>query len=95
MLRQQLPGHSVELAFLELMQPTLLDAVASLVSRGELIIKIVPVFFGRGGHLKNDYPVLLKQLASIHPQVSIVSTEAVGQWDAVWQAIASEIVATL
>lgn len=49
----------VELAFLELMEPSLEQAISSLVSAGARAIAVVPVFFGQGGHLRNDFPVLL------------------------------------
>jgi sirohydrochlorin cobaltochelatase len=41
--------------------------------------------------LKNDFPVLMNELRTSHPTMAIEATEAVGQWDAVWQAIAVEI----
>ena len=90
-LMKSMPGVRVELAFLELMEPRLPDVVQTLVGEGVQAVSVVPIFFGRGGHLKNDFPVLMAQLREAHPAVSIDATEAVGQWDAVWQAIAAEI----
>lgn len=86
-----LPDVQVELAFLELMDPSLPEVVQSLAAGGVDSVKVVPIFFGRGGHLKNDFPVLMNELRTAHPRLAIEATEAVGQWDAVWQAIAVEI----
>jgi len=85
--REQHAGVPVELAFLEMMQPSLEEAVASLVSYGANQITIVPVFFGQGGHLRNDFPVLLDACREKFPQVSLSATPAVGEDLAVLRAI--------
>lgn len=81
------PNTKVELAFLELMQPRLEDAIASLVSAGATEVVVVPVFFGQGGHLRNDFPVLLTACQEKFPEVTLSATPAVGEDDAVLQAI--------
>lgn len=91
-LTGQLPHVQIELAFLELMAPSLPDTVDCMVQGGVQQIQVVPIFFGRGGHLKNDFPVIMAEMKARHPGLNIKATEAVGQWDAVWQAIATEIV---
>lgn len=85
--REQHPSIAVELAFLEMMQPSLEEAVASLVARGASEIKVVPVFFGQGGHLRNDFPVLLASCQEKFPQITLSATPAVGDDPAVLQAI--------
>lgn len=91
LLQAQLPHVKTELAFLELMQPSLPSCVESLVMQGIENIRIVPIFFGKGGHLQHDFPVLMAHMQSTYPQVNITATQAVGQWDAVWEAIAMQI----
>ena len=85
--RQQHPGAPVELAFLEMMQPSLEEAVAKLSTQGATQITIVPVFFGQGGHLRNDFPVLLDACRVKFPAVTLTATHAVGEDLAVLQAI--------
>ena len=85
--RAQYAGAPVELAFLEMMQPSLEEAVAVLVRKGAAQIIIVPVFFGQGGHLRNDFPVLLQACQEKFPNVSLSATLAVGEDLAVLQAI--------
>lgn len=92
MLVEQLPEVQVELAFLELMAPSLQDTVECMAQGGVQHIQVVPIFFGKGGHLKNDFPVIMAEMKAKHPGLNIEATSAVGQWDAVWQAIATEIV---
>ena len=85
--REQHSGTPVELAFLEMMQPSLEGAVATLSLAGATQISVVPVFFGQGGHLRNDFPVLLQDCQNKFPGVSLSATQAVGEDLAVLQAI--------
>ena len=85
--RAQQPDIQVALAFLELMQPSLAEAIASLVSSGASKIVVVPVFFGQGGHLRNDFPVLLDACKQQFPNIALSATPAVGEDEAVLQAI--------
>jgi len=85
--REQYTETPVELAFLEMMQPSLEDAVASLAKAGASSITVVPVFFGQGGHLRNDFPVLLDECRAKFPQIALSATPAVGEDLAVLQAI--------
>ncbi|MBT8526779.1 sirohydrochlorin chelatase [Polynucleobacter paneuropaeus] len=85
--RSQHPGIPVELAFLEMMQPSLEEAVAALAALGAKSITVVPVFFGQGGHLRNDFPALLKECQAQFTAVTLSATPAVGEDLAVLQAI--------
>jgi sirohydrochlorin cobaltochelatase len=83
----QHPNTPVELAFLEMMQPSLEEAVSALSAKGATQITVVPVFFGQGGHLRNDFPVLLEACQKQHPNITLSATPAVGEDLAVLQAI--------
>ncbi|MBU3616753.1 sirohydrochlorin chelatase [Polynucleobacter sp. JS-Polo-80-F4] len=85
--RAQHADIPVELAFLEMMQPSLEEAVASLAGGGATQITVVPVFFGQGGHLRNDFPVLLEECRGKFPDIQLSATPAVGEDLAVLQAI--------
>jgi len=85
--KAQHSGVLVELAFLEMMQPSLEEAVRSLSLQGATQITVVPVFFGQGGHLRNDFPVLLKECQAQFPEITLSATNAVGEDLAVLQAI--------
>jgi sirohydrochlorin cobaltochelatase len=85
--RTQHPDTPVELAFLEMMAPSLEDAVATLSAQGASSIMIIPVFFGQGGHLRNDFPVLLESCRARFPDITLRATAAVGESEAVLQAI--------
>ena len=85
--QEQYPDTPVVLAFLEMMQPSLEDAVKSLSQKGATQITVVPVFFGQGGHLRNDFPVLLEACQKQYPNLKLSATPAVGEDLAVLQAI--------
>ncbi|MBN3809320.1 CbiX/SirB N-terminal domain-containing protein [Paraburkholderia sp. Ac-20347] len=77
----------VALAFLELMEPSLPDAIAAQAAQGCTVITVVPVFFGQGGHIRRDLPALIAQCQADHPDVQIRCATAVGEDDAVLDAI--------
>jgi len=87
MWQEQHPNSLVELAFLEMMQPSLEEAITQLVQKGVNEVVVVPVFFGQGGHLRNDFPVLLQDCQTKFPAVKLSTTPAVGEDAAVLQAI--------
>ena len=85
--KAQHPNTLVELAFLELMEPSLEQAIATQVAAGATEVVVVPVFFGQGGHLRNDFPVLLAACQEKFQAVKLSATPAVGEDLAVLQAI--------
>ncbi|MCI3203917.1 MULTISPECIES: CbiX/SirB N-terminal domain-containing protein [Pandoraea] len=92
-LRDQLiaqrPDANVSLAFLELMTPSLADAVDALVAQGSADITVVPVFLGQGGHVRRDLPVLVDACRAAHPGVTLRVSAAIGEDAAVIQALAT------
>ncbi|HEY3597542.1 MAG TPA: CbiX/SirB N-terminal domain-containing protein [Paraburkholderia sp.] len=78
----------VSLAFLELMTPDLPAAVAAQVAGGCSLVTVVPVFFGQGGHIRRDLPVIVEQCRTAHRDVEIRCATPVGEDDAVIEAIA-------
>ncbi|VXB63636.1 Cobalamin (Vitamin B12) biosynthesis CbiX protein [Burkholderia sp. 8Y] len=84
-----LRGDPVSLAFLELMTPDLPTAVATQVADGCDTITVVPVFFGQGGHVRRDLPEVVTQCRAAHPGVAIQCATAVGEDDAVLDAVAA------
>jgi sirohydrochlorin cobaltochelatase len=84
---EQHPKNPVELAFLELMQPSLSGAIKKIVAQGIKDVVVVPVFFGQGSHLRNDFPKILEECRSEFSDISLSATPAVGENLLVLQAI--------
>jgi sirohydrochlorin cobaltochelatase len=92
LLEARQPGVTVTLAFLEIMQPSLTDAVAQFVQAGQKSITIAPLFMAQGGHLKNDVPKLLDAIRARHAGVELTLLPAIGDVEPVLDAIAAWLV---
>ena len=87
------PALAVELAFLEIMQPSLPDAVEGLVASGRTRLTIAPLFMAQGAHLKRDLAEILAKLRDRHPGVDVALLPAAGEVEGVLDAISSWLVA--
>ena len=92
---EQRPDLAVEVAFLDLVEPLLPEAIEKLVSEQYSRIAIVPVFLAQGGHLKNDVPKILDELRQRFPAVTLDLWPALGEADPVLEAIGAWIVNTM
>jgi sirohydrochlorin cobaltochelatase len=79
----------VESAFLEFMAPDLATATRRLVDRGITTIRVIPLFFGRGGHLRAEVPRLIAEIAAALPGVTIDLAPAAGDDERVIDALAA------
>ena len=87
-VRQRQPDLVVELAFLEFMQPGLVEAGARLAAAGCVEVDVVPLFLGTGGHVRKDLPVLMQTLQADQPQVTWRLQPPIGESDRVVDAMA-------
>ena len=91
-LETKRPAITVELAFLEFMEPTLAEAVTKLALAGHRSIAIAPLFMAQGGHLKNDLPKILDAMRDQHRDTQIRLLPAIGDVEAILDAIAEWLV---
>lgn len=92
-VRQSRPEYPIELAYLEIMSPTLEEAIASLAAQGALAVTVFPLFLAQGGHLRQDVPRILDAIRAAHPRIPIAVEPAVGDIPEIRQAIAQWILA--
>ena len=88
-VRAAAPGLAVEMAYLEHLSPSLEEAIRRLADQGSNSVRVVPLFFGRGGHLREDVPRRVAAIAAALPEVAIEITLPAGDDDAVQDALAS------
>ena len=86
-LEKKLPAAAVGLSYLE-HGPSLEEALAALVAKGVGHIRVVPVFLGAGGHVKEDIP---KLVAAANPGVPVSVDPPIGEQAQVIEAIAAGI----
>jgi sirohydrochlorin cobaltochelatase len=89
----QKPEFEVELAFLELMQPTLITTVDRLVSSGNQQITIAPLFMAQGAHLKRDLSLLFAELSDRHAGIRLKLLPAAGEVEIVMDAVSAWVAA--
>lgn len=94
-VEEQQPEVTVSLAFLEFMAPRLPELVQQLAQSGCSDVTVVPVFFGQGGHVLRDLPVMVEQLKVDYPQIKLNVAAAVGENAAVLNAIAKYCISKL
>jgi sirohydrochlorin cobaltochelatase len=87
-LAQRLPAVSVGLAYLE-HGPSLDETVTALVAKGVGSIRVIPLFLGQGGHVKQDLPRLVSE--SARPGLTLALDKPIGEQSVVIEAIASAI----
>ena len=82
------PDRDVAIAFLEHLSPDLASVASEMSGRGVDRIRVVPMFFGRGGHLRDDFPDQLRAARAAAPAVTFEVTPAAGESDQVLDALA-------
>jgi sirohydrochlorin cobaltochelatase len=87
-LAEKLPAVSVGLAFLE-NGPSLEETATALVAKGVGSIRVIPLFLGPGGHVKDDLPRLVAAIAK--PGVRLHLEQSIGEQPQVIEAIANAI----
>ena len=85
----------MELAYLEIMEPTLPAAAAVLAASGHHHIVIAPLFMGQGAHLKRDLAALIDAVRRDHTGVKVELLPAAGEAAPVIDALSEWLVASV
>lgn len=83
------PQRAPMLAYLELMTPDLPTAIAAQAERGFDAVRIVPLFLGPGGHLRDDLPRIVDAARARHPRMTIELANPAGEDASVIEALAA------
>ena len=90
-VRASRPEYPIALAYLEIMQPTLEKASASLCAEGASSITVFPLFLAQGAHLKQDVPRILDSIRATYPNTPIALEPALGEVPELLEAITAWI----
>lgn len=88
-ITQTAPLRPVCCAFLELIEPSLPQAVAQCVAQGAGHITVVPMFLGTGKHAREDLPRIVADLRATHPHVRLDVQNPIGEDPRVTQLLAA------
>jgi sirohydrochlorin cobaltochelatase len=77
--RLRAAGLTVELAFLEIMSPSLEEAAARLAEKGVETVTVVPLFLAQGAHVKRDLPTMVEKIRKNHGKTDFRVTPALGE----------------
>jgi len=58
-------------------------------------LRIVPVFLGQGGHVREDLPAAVEEVRARHPELSVELRLAVGEDEGVLNEIVTTAIAGL
>lgn len=81
------PGSTIALAFLEIMSPSLPEAVDRLTASGHTRVTIAPLFMGQGAHLRRDVINIVADLRERHPGLDLTILPAAGEAEEVLDAV--------
>ena len=83
------PAVAVELAFLEIMEPSLPQTLERLIAAGHRRFTIAPLFMAQGAHLKRDLVEIVSRAQARHPGIDIVLLPAAGAAEPVLDAMST------
>lgn len=69
---------SVEAAFLELAEPSIVDGLEHLAKRGARHIVAMPYFLAAGSHVSGDIPEILDAFRAGHPEIRLTLKPHIG-----------------
>ncbi len=88
MVAERRPDAQVEAAFLELLPPSLAEAVGRVAAHGAERVVVYPIFMAASGHLRRDVPELLREIRAAHPRIEIRLAPPMGDAAPILAAIA-------
>ena len=90
-VRASRPEYPICLAYLEMMSPSLEEAVKTVCNEGASSVTVFPLFLAQGGHLKQDVPRILDEIRASYPNTPIALEPALGDVPELIEAIAGWI----
>ena len=85
---KQNPAQKTRLAFLNLMTPSLSEALTELIAENETAITIAPIFIGTGGHIARDIAEIVASFQNDHPNITFNLLPPLGTHPIVLSAMA-------
>jgi sirohydrochlorin cobaltochelatase len=94
-VRGQSEETELRLAYMEFVEPTLMDVARECVGRQILHMRILPLFLSIGAHLATDVPEQVKRVTDQFPQLEVEVLPPVGQDPRLGRLIQQIVIETL
>ncbi|KAG2444025.1 hypothetical protein HYH02_009224 [Chlamydomonas schloesseri] len=95
-LYSELTGAQVvEVAHMEIAEPSIAQAVGRCAERGVSTVVIAPYFLSRGRHIQEDIPALVKEAQAEHPGLKCIIADPIGIDPLMVQLISNRVAAAL
>lgn len=75
---RQAVDPTIDVAYLEHLEPTLPEAVARAAAAGATHVRVLPLFLAPGAHVRRDLPALAAEARRRHPGVRLDVLPAIG-----------------
>lgn len=92
-LRARVPERVVEFAHMELVPPSIADALDACVRAGAESVVVHPYFLGPGSHSARDIPQRVQEAAARHPGVRVRVSEPLGIDDRLVDVVLARVAA--
>ncbi|HYA65354.1 MAG TPA: CbiX/SirB N-terminal domain-containing protein [Burkholderiaceae bacterium] len=87
------PQLLVQIAFLELQEPSLAQSLATVAAAGCRRIDVAPIFWSQGGHMARELPQMVQEFAAREPGVIIRVLPVLSELPGMEQFLAQVILA--
>lgn len=78
-LKKELGEQRVRLAYMEFMEPTLMDVARECVQQFKLNLRVLPLFMAAGAHLATDIPEQAALVQRQFPQITVEVLPTIGE----------------
>jgi sirohydrochlorin ferrochelatase len=68
----------IEYAYLEMVEPTLLQSIDNVISKGVSDITVLPYFLNSGNHVTRDIPAMVDTAVENHPDCTFKISVCIG-----------------
>lgn len=90
-VRARLPDRFVQLAHMELAEPSIEQGVDACVAAGAQEIVVHPYFLGPGSHTRDDIPRLVAEATARHAGLRVAISEPLGLHDKLVDVVLARI----
>ena len=85
LFRKTTTHEVVEVAHMELAEPTIAQAIERCSGRGCTHVVVLPYFLSRGRHVSEDIPQLVQQATDDIPDLSVEIADPIGAPSCLWK----------